>query len=177
MGREIQSRRIGPHTYRVKPLGARANTAALQEVLRVFGPALGVGSRSFVEGGNLLEGLLLAGAGGMGELIAQLPQGAVWELVERFGKGAEVEIREGAEVRTPVLLEQTDGETIADGLWAGKRYADMFAWLGFALEVNYASFFDDNDSVKTLLARARAAFEASPETESPSESRSESPTG
>lgn len=153
---EPVERRIGPHLYRVVPLGCKANTAALEEVLRVVAPGLG-GAGAFVHAETVLEAAMMGGFGALSNLCAGLPPGALWDLVEKFGKGAKVHIDDEGEdkgFRDPRLLD------VADDLWAGERYADMFHWLGFALEVNYASFFDASGSATELLKKARAAVKA-----------------
>lgn len=179
MAREVKERQIGPHTYRLKQLGAKHNTEALEECMRLFGPTLGGAADGLVRGGDdWLTAAFLAAGNGLAAFCATVPPGSIWHLVELFTKGDNgqtvVRIEDSGEesgYREPRLLDAVDD------LWSGDRYADMFEWLAWAMRENFESFFADSARTKRAVQMAKIAFaevkaKAKGESQSPSPSMS-----
>lgn len=179
MSRSHVERVINGHRYRLRPLGSQNATAVLEELLRVFGPTFDAAASGFAKGDakTLAAAAVIAGGHGFGGLCAQLPRGALWGLFEALAKHQD---RGGGDAEV-LLPNDNPGEPdlrprltdAADDLWTGAHYPDMFAFLAWALEVNFAGFFGESGSASALLKSAKRAFsalqdEAGEESERPS---------
>jgi hypothetical protein len=128
MGLEVKERQIGRATYRVTQLGFKAGRAAMVRLTKLLGPVL---SRS-LEGANG-RALSVAGlAGGVLELSERLSEQDLTYFCELFGEKTELVLDDG---KRPILLPAYQ-ET-----WFAGQYQELFQWLAFCVEVNYADFF------------------------------------
>ena len=147
--RQTKEKVIDGTTYRVTLLGARAGRAMLVRLTKLIGPALA----SFVEGtlqakGGATESISTGIAEAVRELTARISEAEFASISDELAKHTAVVVDDGRERREPQLSD------IFDAHFSG-RYAAMMAWLGFALEANFASFFGASENVdsQTLTHR------------------------
>jgi hypothetical protein len=158
MAREVEERRIGDVTYRVrmmKPMEAQLITFRL---VQIFGDTIG----SLFEGvdGNLESlGNLQMRAAGLA--ISRLAHTATEADMERISKAMLS--------CTDVIVHQADGRSgqfvelkdIIDVIHGG-RMTQHFEWLAFALEVNFGDFFGESGPAGRLLGLLEKAFPSPP---------------
>lgn len=144
MLRPVKEKQIGEYRYQVTLLGAKAGRAMLVRLTKMLGPA----TASFLEGvlhakGNLTASLAIGAADAIREVTLRLSESdlaAISDELARF---------------TVVILDEQHSpqlDKVYDDHFAG-RYGEMAAWLAFALEANFASFFDGARSDSTPLAQ------------------------
>lgn len=144
MTRPVREKTIGEYRYQVTLLGAKAGRSMLVRLTKLLGPA----TASFI------EGMLHA----KGDLTASLAIGAgdaIREVTQRLTDADLTAISDELAKLTIVVLDDqrsTSLDKIYDDHFSG-RYGDMGAWLAFALEANFASFFDGARSDSTPLAQ------------------------
>lgn len=133
MAIESKERRIGGTLYRVTQLPAKRGRALLVRYVRLFGPGAG----SFVGG---------LGRTPNGAFDAALTQGIAMGLHDFCERLTDAELAHVCDefAAFTVVVESREIERrlsdIFDDHFAGK-YDDMLAWIRFASEVNFASFF------------------------------------
>lgn len=120
-GYETKKKRIGAFTYHVTQLDAKSGSRALLRLLKIAGPALEAGEK----GGETAAGTKLV------EMLSEKDFDYFCELLA------------GQTTVTGGSYDE-DAEPALDNLFDqhfASNYLDMFAWLAFALEVNFGSFF------------------------------------
>lgn len=134
--REVQEKKIGDNTYRVRPMGAREGRRVLARLAQVLG------------GG--LAGIVSAANGG--------GKDAVFQGLESIAKNfTEEQIDYFCETFTPFTsVRKPDGKEpqlkdCFDDLFAC-NYWEMSQWLMFCLEVNFGSFLGGNGTLAGLFA-------------------------
>jgi len=144
MTRPVREKTIGEHRYQVTLLGAKAGRSMLVRLTKLLGPA----TASFI------EGMLHA----KGDLTASLAMGAgdaIREVTQRLSDADLTAISDELSKLTIVVLDEQRSislDKIYDDHFAG-RYGDLAAWLAFALEANFSSFFDGARSDSRPLAQ------------------------
>lgn len=130
---KTEIRTIGSNTYHVRQLGAKQGRQVLTRLIKTLGPVLG----ALLEGLDPktvsvldLKGEALARA--LTELAGRLGETDLDYLCGVFGETTQVEFPDGRV--KPLTLEEQN-------LHFAGAYQDMFRWLSFALEVNFAGFF------------------------------------
>jgi hypothetical protein len=145
---ETHTRTIGRHAYNVTQLKAKQGNAVLVRLAKVAGPPLAAlfagGDKSQADA---LDRISLDGLGAaLSSFASVLSEADLDWLCVTFADCTTVETEPGA-------VKPLRG--IFDLHFAG-AYLDLFEWLAFCLEVNYADFFG------ALVARAKAATPARP---------------
>jgi hypothetical protein len=142
--RPVRDKTIGGIRYQVTLLGAKAGRSMLVRLTKLLGPAMA----------SFLDGMLHA----KGDLTTSLAIGAgdaIREVTQRL-TAADLEAISDELARFTVVVideqRQPQLDKIFDDHFAGK-YNDMAAWLAFALEANFSSFFDDARSDSRPLAQ------------------------
>lgn len=150
---KTEERTIGGSAYKVTQLGASAGMQLMVRLTKVLGPVLGELTRGMGEGETDLmsvRGDALAGA--LQQLGEKLNYEDLDYVCETLGAFTEVSNGDGKWLRLKRDIREVH--------FAG-NYGDLFRWLGFALEVNYASFFGGSD-VGAVLARVTGKASSSP---------------
>ncbi len=114
---ETKSKAIGDNTYKVTQLGAGKGRKVLVRLLKVCGPAFALAAS-----GDTTEAL--------GKLAADLDEETADYLCETFAARTEVELSNGKSVDLASIME----------LHFAGNYGEMLEWLGFCVQLNYASF-------------------------------------
>jgi hypothetical protein len=144
MALKLEKKRIGRFEYEVKQLGAIAGRDLLVRLAKTLGPALGM----------VLNGKAsLAHAGAALAVAAEhLDPAELEHFCDVLGRSSSVYVQEGGKsvVKTLDLGFQE--------LHFAGEYAEMFEWLGFALEVNFGNF------IAAVKARAASVQGESAET-------------
>jgi hypothetical protein len=140
---ESHTRTIGRYAYTVTQLRAKQGNAVLVRLAKLAGPTLGALFSGGEEGaGEALERVSLGGLGAaLREFAAGLTEADLDWLCTTFADCTTVEIEPGS-------VKPLRG--IFDLHFAG-AYLELFEWIAFCLEVNFADFFG------ALVARAKAA--------------------
>lgn len=138
MALKLEKKRIGRFDYEVKQLGAIAGRDLLVRMSKMLGPALGM----------ILSGKAsLAQAGAALASASQMLEPAELEhFCDVLGRSSSVYVTEAGKpaVKTLDLAYQE--------LHFAGEYAEMFQWIGFAMEVNFGNFFAE---AKALYASAQ----------------------
>lgn len=129
--REVKTTEIGGRTFAVTQLGAKDGFATFVKLTKMVGPAMGK-----------LSGGLPALADAAQLLASNLDEVIGWGIVELFARHTTITIESGAAVPLNGALD----------VFAGK-FEDLFAWLEFCLDANYASFLSGLASRKSLAAK------------------------
>lgn len=130
--RTPQEKLICGTVYRVTPLGAKAGRVMAVRLLKLLGPM----TASFV------DGVVRDPSDGTGALAIGASD-AIRELTQRIAT-ADVETISDELAKTTVLVLDGDREPLLSSLLDdhfAARYDAYSQWLGFALTVNFASFF------------------------------------
>jgi hypothetical protein len=144
MSRTVREKQIGEYRYLVTLLGAKAGRSMLVRLTKLLGPA----TASFLEG-------VLHAKGGLTASLALGASDAIREVTQRLSEADLVIISDELARFTAVVIDaehQPQLDKIFDDHFAG-RYGEMLAWLAFALEANFTSFFDGARSGSTPLAQ------------------------
>jgi len=147
---KTESKRFGSHVYTVTQLNAVTGRKALLRLMKIVGPAFEAGLR----GGDASGYVAVANA---------LPESELEYFCDLLAAQTTVRGGEYAEESAP-QLDKVFAMHFADD------YFEMFQWLGFALEVNFASFF--RGLVRKMLedatkAKEKATASTSPNTSTP----------
>jgi hypothetical protein len=143
MAIETRERRIGATTYRVTQLPAKPGRAMLVRYIRLAGPGAGafVGGLSSSKAGTF--------DGSVGGGIAE----AIHDFTTRISD-AELDAICDEFARYTIVVKSRDVELklsdVFDDHFAAK-YDEMWAWLRFCSEVNFASFFAVSSTGKAGL--------------------------
>lgn len=131
---ETKNKQIGANEYQVTQLGAIQGRKVLARLARVIGPAIAE-----------------VGTGGVTAALAKAAEGLtdadVDYFCETFAPMTHVRMPDG---KTPKLSQIFDFHFAAN-------YLELTKWLGFCLEVNFGSFFDE------LQSRAKAEKQTAPQ--------------
>lgn len=144
MARDVCETVIGEHTYRVTLLGAKAGTAMSVTLLKLLGPTVS----SFVEG-------VVGGKHGGADSLAIGAADAVREITQRLTATELAQVMAELAKHTVVVLDaerEPQLSAVFDDHFAG-RYDHLLAWLKFALEVNFRSFFVGSVGAGKLIER------------------------
>jgi hypothetical protein len=155
MGRSTDTIVLGEKTYSVTQLPAMRAMRLQARLLAVFGPALSqlVAGLKDVKSLARMDVSLIAPAlgGAVESLMKRLTPEEAEALVRELLIGATVTVRvDGKPDRQAELLKLVDEE------FRG-RLLDLYALLGFALQVNYADFIE---GLKTSLGSLSSASDA-----------------
>lgn len=135
--REPETRDINGCTYTVTPMPTFEGLRLMQRLVKIIGPA----AASAAKPGDVFAAI----GAGLGELAARLEGDDLEQVVKALAKHSQV-TDEGGKTR-PLAAA-------ADMHFQG-RYEDLFAWMAFALEVNFGPLLGWLRS--DAFARARAA--------------------
>ena len=132
---ETQMKQIGGRHYRVTQLGAAKGTKLMVRLFKLLGPPVS----------QFLSGVAKDGkAVNIADIQMESVSEAVMELSQLI---TEDEMEHVISTLSRVTQVSDDGkqgwgslDEIRELIWAG-NYIEMFKWLAFALEVNYAGFF------------------------------------
>jgi len=148
--KETKTQEIGNRgfTYSVEQLGARQGGRVFARIANMLGGALG----SALSGGESFS------VDSVGKVFASLAESITEEnldyLVDTFIPTTKVA---GGQLPAPLPLSAVD----PDQHFAG-AYGEMMQWLGFCLEVNYASFLPGGSIAATVaMFKAKAEAKAS----------------
>lgn len=138
---ETREKVIGAHTYHVRQLGGAEARKLLVRLTKALGPVLGslledMGGVSGNRATNLvrLQDLdVKAVSKALNQLAAQLTETDLEYLVGVLGMATMAEDSEGKALQ--LTKERMELH------FSGGRMGEMFKWLGFALEVQFADFF------------------------------------
>lgn len=141
--RPIKSKIIGGYRYDVTLLGGKEGRGMIVRIVRLMGPTLA----SFLQGtlkaqGGFTESLTTGISDSLREIASRITEDEVADISDRLAHFTVVNI-------SRELQPQLD--TIFDEHFAG-HYDAMLAWLAFALEANFSSFFDGTASDRRALA-------------------------
>jgi hypothetical protein len=146
---QSETRTIGGDEYEVTQLPSGRGRKLLLRLLRIVGPAIA----ELVKDGTSSVKLSDVSADGLAaalqELAARLTEDDFEYAVRELTSGTKVRIAGGPAVKL---------ETVSELHFAG-NYGAMLSWLGFALEVNFRSFFGGLGSLVPpgLAEKARSA--------------------
>lgn len=130
----MQTRQIGETTYRVGLIKPKIGRKVMMRMVGFIGPALVAGKKSLSEGRGDISMI-----------------GAALEAFQKSAKDEDVDFIEDAMASVTKIVNvatmtngstqetTTDLVTVFDDHFAG-NYGEMFEWLLFALEVNFAGF-------------------------------------
>ena len=157
MAIESKETRIGGVTYRVSQLPAKRGRSMLVRFVRLVGPGAGsfVGGLGRSKDQTFDGGLALGIADGLHDLCLRLNDDDLSAICDEFATCTVVVKSRDIELRL---------SNVFDEHFAG-RYDEMFAWLRFCCEVNFASFFAVSSSASGLLGRLTkllSAFQPQP---------------
>lgn len=140
MAVKTEERRIGDHTYRVTQLTALKARALFARLVRFIGPAAAtaIGAGQLPSMGDL--------GGMLGELTERVSDDELGWFAARLGECSYL-VGDNGKV---LQLEPS----VVDLHFAG-ALLDMFKWMAFALEVNFADFL-------SVLKRTQAAASTAP---------------
>jgi len=142
---EAKEKRIGGVTYRVTQLPAKRGRSMLVRFVRLVGPGAGsfVGGLGRSKDQTFDGGLALGIADGLHDLCLRLNDDDLSAICDEFATYTIVVKSRDVELRL---------SDVYDDHFAG-RYDEMFAWLRYCCEVNFASFFAVSSSASGLLGR------------------------
>jgi hypothetical protein len=167
MAREVVEKVIGEHTYKVTLLGAKAGRAMSIRIVKLMGPTLS----SFVEG-------VAGGKGGGEQSLALGASEAVREVALRLTEADCASIMDELAKFTTVALDPAHEPRlfdIFDDHFAG-HYDCMLAWVAFALEANFKSFFVGAAGARSLVQKVMTLLSsASPSPPAPTGTSTGSP--
>lgn len=145
MAIEAKEKRIGGVTYRVTQLPAKRGRSMLVRFVRLVGPGAGsfVGGLGRSKDQTFDGGLALGIADGLHDLCLRLNDDDLSAICDEFATYTIVVKSRDVELRL---------SDVYDDHFAG-RYDEMFAWLRYCCEVNFASFFAVSSSASGLLGR------------------------
>lgn len=169
---ETSSKEIGSRgfTYHVTQLPSKKARNTLVRLVRIFGPVLGrlVEGYQGTKGKKATAAAVLDAVDGasvssaLSELAARLTEAELDHACTVFGEYTEISSDEDPESRKKLTTQ-------AQELHFAGNTAELFEWLGFALEVNFSDFFKGSQIGAELGAALTGR--ASPKASSPSESR------
>lgn len=133
--REVKTIELGGRTFSVTQLGAKDGFATFVKLTKMVGPAIGK-----------LAGGVPAMADAAQLLASNLDEAVAWGVVELFARHTTMTIESGQ------AIPLTGGIDV----FAGK-FEDLFAWLEFCLDTNYASFLSGLASRKGLVTQPPTA--------------------
>jgi hypothetical protein len=130
-----QTREIGERTYCVTTLGSEDGQRLFFKLAKLVGPSVAALLRQWAgsigeDGKPKLDVDTVSAA--LGEFMTQLSYGDFQDFVQSFAKSTDVVDEKDTRVSLAKLMKL--GEFSGD-------YASFVKWLGFCLEVNFASFF------------------------------------
>lgn len=144
MALQTQDRTLGETTFRVTQVPGMDSIGLLARISKLLGPTFA----ELVRGEKSLQKLMDEDVSGLGGAIAaffmDLDPAELQALCAEFAKHCQIKVGEGY-----VPLEGTFFDTTFAG-----RMDLLLLWLGFCVQVNYASFFN---AVVSLVASASAA--------------------
>ena len=145
MAIESKETRIGGVTYRVSQLPAKRGRSMLVRFVRLVGPGAGsfVGGLGRSKDQSFDGGLALGIADGLHDLCLRLNDDDLSAISDEFARCTVVVKSREIELRLPDIFDEH----------FAARYDEMFAWLRFCCEVNFASFFAVSSSASGLLGR------------------------
>lgn len=145
---QTQSRKIGDRTYHVTQLAAEPGQRLFFQLIKLAGPSIAALLREW----DAKEISIDTVGGALTELTSMLTYAQFRDFVDTFTAVTAVEGADGARVPLDKM------KTLA---FAGD-YGGLCRWLGFCLEVNFASFFDDMGLTRLPGAAATASASRSP---------------
>lgn len=181
MALETKSKEIGDrgYTYHVTELPAKKGRALLVRLIKTLGPVFGQLISGMKPQGPKAPklpspankaGAALASINGqaisraLAELASRLTEAELEHVCLVLGEHTEISDQENPDNRKKL----TPG---AQEFHFAGRYLEMFEWIGFGLEVNYADFFSGSQIGNAIgAAVAQATEQANPKASSPSES-------
>jgi len=137
---EQQEKEIGKTRYRVRQLGASKGMRLLTRLYKLLGPSLADLLRGAGSGLADMPTTILADA--LRSLSDRLPDGELDALVDELSATTEITHDNGAHW----LQLRTEKEHHFAG-----NYRELFAWLGFALEVNFSTFLVGSADLRSAL--------------------------
>lgn len=131
MARETKTKRIGNHNYSVTQLGAIEGRRVLAKLMQLFGGMVGG-----IAGGGKPD--MVAG---FAALAGAITPEQVDFFCETFTPWTQVETSPG---KVRMLRDVFDDHFVAN-------YGELVEWLGFCLEVNFASFLGGSGIVGSMF--------------------------
>lgn len=137
-----EERVIGEHTYRVQRLGARAGCTMAVKLAKWLAPSAASG----------VEGIVGARSDAFGSIALGVSD-SLRVLVERVSAEELASVQLELAKHTTVLMGELEPQlsAIYDEHFAG-HYDWLMAWLAFALEVNFRSFFGGTGAALEFVA-------------------------
>jgi hypothetical protein len=158
---QTKEKTIGEHRYQVTQLSAPEGRRLLVRLYKVLGPSLGAITKGLdgVDGKAVkLEELRLEFVGeALRELAMHLNEDDLEHLCEVMGKQTMVHL--GGDKWVPL-------QDVSALHFAG-RYDEMFKWIAFALETNYAGFFKGTATLGGLASKLGGQVPRPSESRSP----------
>jgi len=145
MAVQVETRTIGDVTYRVTQLTALKGRALFARLIRFVGPSVAAA----VGSGNVKSLLDMDVGGILEQFSSRVTDEELGYFCDVLGSCTEIVGDNGA--------TQALNKSVFDIHFAG-RLLDMFKWMGFALEVNFADFL----SVLKRIQGERSTAPASP---------------
>lgn len=159
MAIEVKDRKIGNHTYRVTQFGAKQANRVLVSLFKLVGG----GFADLVSTPGEAEARLGAAVAALQKSVSADDLNAVCDAFASKTKLILQAQLNGGPQEVP-----QDLAPMFDDHFAGASYPDLFRWLAFAIEVNYASFLGANGtSLSDLMGMVKKSPEAKPESKSP----------
>ena len=146
---EEKRKRIGACEYQVRQLTVPVGRRLLVRLFKILGPAIGaaVGGLPEDKGDDISIGALNTRA--IGDAITLLADTITEDELENL-----CEILADATEYSPEPDRWLPLKKDSEMHWAG-RYFDMFKWIAFALEVNYADFLGAQGSLGGFVSAVR----------------------
>ncbi len=150
MALKSQEREIGGRTYRVTQLSPDVGIPFLTSLMQLVGPSLG-GFLAGMADKDTFDASMLRGASeALYEVARRVTPAEMKRIVDTLAPTTTLVWQEPGEAEP---REQNLAHAMKAGHFAGE-YQHLFAWIRFALEVNYASFFDGAGGLPALIKRA-----------------------
>lgn len=143
---EARDREINGTHYTVRMLNGTKGKALLTRLFKLAGPALADILAGIKDAQSVQEMKLDGVADAVRSFASRLPDNELNEITLILAEHTEITIAGGK----PMALKQ-----LADSHFAG-NYREMFSWIAFALEVNYADFFGGSDGLQSAFSALRA---------------------
>lgn len=155
---EEKQRTIGKVSYKVTQLPAPAGRRLLVLLYKVLGPTLGAALRGLPEGPSEKFSLGQLETSAIGEALTTLATVLSADDLDHV-----CEVFAETTLYSPEPGKWLPLKDDSEFHWAG-RYHHMFAWIAFALEVNYAAFLAEQGGLGEFVSAIRKKNE--PESDS-----------
>lgn len=155
MALEQEEKQIGETHYRVTQLPGSKGQRLLVHLYKIAGPAMAELLRGF-DGAVAMDSVLDMDLGFLANAVIDLADrindDELEDLVTRLAASTEISVDQERWLQLKDCKEQH---------FAG-NYKELFLWLGFALEVNYADFFGGSDGFRDAMSKLATPTEQAP---------------